>query len=274
MKEDKGDSQTTKKKLFLEGEEPIEDKNGLRRTSLPYPQNEVSYHLIKYISCEGKYSVVYGYQFRLLEELRFGVETYPHHRLSIPYFLLQSLIYTSIKVQEGNPQQLAHHGLIRIIIEDALHNLIIPIQWDIFRDMQTDEDIKALTYDISPIVSEKDEEETETNGEEAKKDEEEIDEDEEEETKKEGGDETKEDVKEDTDKQNEDLKGEEEGKGIGKKGNGKEGQKTRRSHLGYLENPLRERQQLPSLPLAPISKKKEKDRGNPLYTSKQRKVQG
>ena len=36
-KEDKGDSQTTKKKFFLEGEEPIEDKNGVRRASLPYP---------------------------------------------------------------------------------------------------------------------------------------------------------------------------------------------------------------------------------------------
>ena len=94
--------------------------------------------------------------------MRFGAETPPHHRLSIPYFLLQSLVDTSIKVQEGNHQQLAHHGLIRIIIEDALHNLRNPIQWEIFKDMQTEEDIKALTYDISPTVSEKDEEEIET----------------------------------------------------------------------------------------------------------------
>lgn len=32
--EDKGDSQITKKKLILEGEEPIEDKNGVRRENL------------------------------------------------------------------------------------------------------------------------------------------------------------------------------------------------------------------------------------------------
>lgn len=38
----------------------MEDKNG------------VSYHLFKYISCEGRYIVVYGYHFRLLQELRFG----------------------------------------------------------------------------------------------------------------------------------------------------------------------------------------------------------
>jgi len=70
-KEDKRNSQTAKKKFFLEGEEAMEDKNGVRIESLPYPWNEISYHLIKYISCEGRYSVVYGYHFRLLEELRF-----------------------------------------------------------------------------------------------------------------------------------------------------------------------------------------------------------
>ena len=116
-------------------------------------------------------------------------------------------------MQERNYQQLAYHGLIRIIIEDVLQNLRIPIQWEIFRDMQTDEDIKSLTYDISPTVSEKDEEEIEIDGEEVEKDEE---------VEKEGDEETKEDVKEDTDKQDEDLKGEEEEKGIGKKGNEKD----------------------------------------------------
>jgi len=54
-KEDKGDSQIAKRKFFLEGEDPIEDKNRVRRESMPYPCNEVSYQLIKYISCEGRY---------------------------------------------------------------------------------------------------------------------------------------------------------------------------------------------------------------------------
>jgi len=67
-----------KRKFFLEGEEPIKDKNGVRRDNLPYPWSEVGYQLIKYISYEGRYNVVYGYQFRMLEELRFGVETPVH----------------------------------------------------------------------------------------------------------------------------------------------------------------------------------------------------
>jgi len=74
-KEDKGNNTLAKKKLFLEGEDPMEDKDGVKRGSIPYPWNEVSYHLIKYISCEGRYNVVYGYHFRLLPELGFGTNT-------------------------------------------------------------------------------------------------------------------------------------------------------------------------------------------------------
>ena len=66
-KEDKSDSQVEKRKFFLEDEEPIEDKNGVRRDSLPYPWSEVVYQLIKYISCGGRYNVVYGCHFRMLE---------------------------------------------------------------------------------------------------------------------------------------------------------------------------------------------------------------
>jgi len=77
-KEGKGDSQVSKRKFFLEGEEPTADKNGVRRESLPYTWNEVGYQLIKYISSEGRYSVVYDYHFRTLEELIFGAETPPH----------------------------------------------------------------------------------------------------------------------------------------------------------------------------------------------------
>ena len=66
-KEDKGDNQVAKRKFFLEGEEPTKDKIGVRMDSLPYPWSEVGYQLIKYISCEGIYSVFYSYHFRILK---------------------------------------------------------------------------------------------------------------------------------------------------------------------------------------------------------------
>ena len=81
--------------------------------------------------------MVYCYHFRLLQELRFGEDTPPQNRLSMPYFLLQSMIDMGIKVQGGNHQHLAYHGLIRLIIEYYLQNLILPITWETFRDMQT-----------------------------------------------------------------------------------------------------------------------------------------
>jgi len=70
---------------------------------------------------------------------------------------MQSLIDSSKKVKEGNSQQLDHHGLIKILIEDSLQNLRIPITWSVFRDLLSDDDIKTITYDASPFVSEEEE---------------------------------------------------------------------------------------------------------------------
>jgi len=95
-KEDKASSTYAKKKFFLRYEEPIEDKNGIGRESLPYPCDEVIYHIFKYILCEGRLSIVYGYQFRLLHEMRFGEELPLNRRLSVPNFLLKSIIEMSI----------------------------------------------------------------------------------------------------------------------------------------------------------------------------------
>lgn len=83
-------------------------------------------------------------------------------------------------MRERNYQQLAHHGFIRIIIKDALQNLRLIIQWEIFSDMPTKEDIKALTYEVSPTVSEKAEEEIEAEEDEVEQDEDDMDEDEDE----------------------------------------------------------------------------------------------
>lgn len=101
-KDEKRIGQATKRKFFQDNETPVEDKNEIRRASLPYPRDEVSYQVVKYISYEGRHNTVYGYHFRILRELRYGMDTPTHQKLSIPCFLLQSLIDSSTKVQEGN----------------------------------------------------------------------------------------------------------------------------------------------------------------------------
>jgi len=54
----------------------------------------------------------------------------------------------------GVLDQLAHHGLIKLLVEDALHTYTIPIAWEIFRNMSREDDIKTLTDDLSPSSSE------------------------------------------------------------------------------------------------------------------------
>jgi len=104
-KEDKANHMFAKKKIFLIDENPIDDKNGVKRESLPYPWDEVSCDILQYISCEGRLSVVYGYQLKLLHELR-SRDTVPiNQRLSVPYFISQSIIDMSEKVKQGNNQQ-------------------------------------------------------------------------------------------------------------------------------------------------------------------------
>jgi len=89
---------------------------------------------------------------------------------------------------------------------------------------------------------------------------------------KEDDEETKEEIKEETDRDDEYLQEEEDKKDIEEEGNGTKGKKIR-SHLGCLQNPLRERPQLPSLLSAPQSSKKEKGRGRPHYISEQERAQ-
>ena len=162
-KEDKAISTFAKKNFFLRDEEPIKDKNGIRRESLPYPWNEVSYHILKYISYEGRLGIVYGYQFRLLHDLRFGEGIPIDKRINIPYFLLQFIIDMSLKFQEEKHQKLSHHGIIKLILEDALSQLKVPIKWSTFRDMDIEVviEILALEYDRDNTISVEEEEKEE-----------------------------------------------------------------------------------------------------------------
>ena len=55
----------------------------------------------------------------------------------------------SQKVQEWKHQQLTHHGLIKLVLEDALSQLKFPILCSTFRDMEKEVviEIQALEYD-------------------------------------------------------------------------------------------------------------------------------
>ena len=142
-------SATARKNFFILKEKPVEDKNGVRREILPYPRDEMGYHIPKYISYEGRLRIVYGYHFRLLHDLIFKAELFIPQRLNVPHFLLQSMIEMSQKVREGKHQHISHYGLIKMIFMEALNHLRYPILWIGFVD--TDRETFIETQNITSI---------------------------------------------------------------------------------------------------------------------------
>lgn len=69
----------------------------------------------------------------------------------------------SQKVKEGQQQHLGHHGLIKIVVEDALNKLRVPILWSTFKDMDREAflDTQVIALGESPISSAEGEEEGE-----------------------------------------------------------------------------------------------------------------
>ena len=138
-------STATKNNFFLPGEDYIEDKNGVRRESYPYPWDEVTFHIMKFISCEGILIMVYGYHFRFLNELRFQGQLPLEQRLSVPNFLLNFIIDMSHKVRQRKYQHLAHHGLIKLIVNDDLRRFNLPVSQSYFIDMDRETFIATQT---------------------------------------------------------------------------------------------------------------------------------
>eukprot|EP00253_Pinus_taeda_P023992 PITA_23992 len=61
---------------------------------------------------------------------------------------------TTWKTTTGTPDQLAHHGLIKLLVEDSLHTYTVPLPWETFRNMSTDDNIRILANELTLSSSE------------------------------------------------------------------------------------------------------------------------
>jgi hypothetical protein len=99
---------------FLLPGEQIEPKGrGVRLSSLPPPWPKISKFVKHYLTCEGRYQVVYQHDFVLLSHLR-------HARLvNIPYYLLGCLKNLShyYKKAKDPALSLTHHHLVQLLIQ-------------------------------------------------------------------------------------------------------------------------------------------------------------
>jgi hypothetical protein len=69
-------------------------KKGIPRSWLIHPWDELAYLIQKFITCEGRFSIIYLYHIKLLQHLKSDYE------INIPYFLLQSLSKMAKAVQK------------------------------------------------------------------------------------------------------------------------------------------------------------------------------
>jgi len=58
------------------------------------------------------------------------------------------------KLREGTPDQIAHHGLIKLLMEDSLHTYTVPLSWETFRNLAKDDDIQRLAKELTSSSSE------------------------------------------------------------------------------------------------------------------------
>jgi hypothetical protein len=104
-------------KGFLVNNEQVHTKGrGVDVNSLPDPWGKVAEFLKRYITCEGRYQVVYFSDFILLSHLR-------HQKLiNIPYFLLHSLHNMARFVKKfKNPKNcVSNHRLVGLLIRKGM----------------------------------------------------------------------------------------------------------------------------------------------------------
>lgn len=102
---------------FLRPGEEVETKGrGVALRSLPQPWPRVAEFIKQYLTCEGRYQVIYQHDFVLLNHLRNG------QLLNMPYYLLGCLKNMArYAMKAKNPAlSLKHHRLIQLLINKAL----------------------------------------------------------------------------------------------------------------------------------------------------------
>jgi hypothetical protein len=98
--------------FFLAGERRIPKGRGVQLTSLPPPWPEVARFIKHYLTCEGRYQVVYQHDFLLLSHLRHNKQ------VNIPYFLLgclKNMAHYCRRAKDPS-QSLTHHRLVQLLI--------------------------------------------------------------------------------------------------------------------------------------------------------------
>jgi hypothetical protein len=96
---------------------------GIRLSSLPPPWPEVAKFIKHYLTCEGRYQVVYQHDFVLLSHLRHN------RRVNIPYYLLGCLKNMAHYYRKAKDPTLSltHHRLVQLLIQRGFSQQNLPL---------------------------------------------------------------------------------------------------------------------------------------------------
>jgi hypothetical protein len=103
---------TVQQNFFLPEERIVLKGRGVQLNSLPPPWPEVARFIKHYLTCEGRYQVVYQHDFLLLSHLRHN------RRVNIPYYLLgylKNMAHYCRKAKDPT-LSLTHHRLVQLLI--------------------------------------------------------------------------------------------------------------------------------------------------------------
>ena len=97
-------------------------KKECKRMSLLPPYNELAMHIIRYLTCEGRFSYLHAHHFKLLSCIRHNL------LVNIPNFLYNMLCISVEETQKGKDNSITHHALIKLLIERSLRD-VSPMSW-------------------------------------------------------------------------------------------------------------------------------------------------
>jgi hypothetical protein len=99
--------------FFLAGERIVLKGRGVQLSSLPPPWPGVARFIKHYLTCEGRYQVVYQHDFLLLSHLRHNKQ------VNIPYYLLGCLKNMAhyCRTTKDPTLSLTHHRLVQLLIQ-------------------------------------------------------------------------------------------------------------------------------------------------------------
>ena len=95
-----------------------------------HPYNELATHIIRYLTCEGRFSHLHAHHFKLLSCVRHN------HLVNVPNFLYNMLCISVEETQKGKDNSVTRHALIKLLIERSLRD-VSPMSWVEFVQVKT-----------------------------------------------------------------------------------------------------------------------------------------